>query len=548
MAYYRNLREHVKALEDLDLLVRVKRPIDKDTELHPLVRWQFRGLEEEQRKAFIFEDVHDAKGKKYEMPVLVGAFAGSHEIYSLGLQSDPEPDRVSELWDRALSNPIPPKMVDTGPVKEVVHKGETLMEHGGLSEFPVPISTPGFDNAPYTTASCWITKDVETGVRNMGIYRAQIKGPLKTGINFAWRNNGSIHWHKCNQRGVPLQAAIVMGGPPCITYSAAQRPPYGVDELAIAGAIARGPIQLVKCETVDLEVPAEAEIVIEGTIPTDVLEPEGPFGEAHGYVDPGDLMPIFNVTCISHRRQPIYPAIISQLTPSESANTKTKAFEAYYLKVLRESNDLKGIKRIVLYDDMCNRQYGVIQMKKTNEYDPWYAMHGLLGIKQALGIKVIVVVDEDIEPSDPMVVNWAIVNRCQPHRDMKIVENRAIPFGPLTYAADGTHYDKKDSALLIDATSKAPLPPVALPTREYMENARKIWEELGLPPLKPKTVWYGYSLGFWPKENEEMSRMAVRGDYFAVGERVAKKAVKVTNQANLDETAKQFHEQLRSEM
>jgi len=278
------------------------------------------------------------------------------------------------------------------------------------------------------------------------------------------------------------------------------------------------------------------------------LEPEGPFGEAHGYVDPGDLMPIFNVSCITHRRNALYPAIISQLTPSESANTKTQAFEAYYLKVLRESNDLKGVKRIVMYDELCNRQYVVIQMAKKDAFEPWFAMHGLLGIKQAQGIKIVVTVDDDIDPTDPMAVNWAIVNRSQPHRDVKIMDNRPLPFSPLRYMADGKNYDKKDSTLLIDATSKAKMPPVALPAKEYMENARRIWEELKLPPLKPKSIWHGYSLGYWPKEDQEMSEMAVKGDHFAVGERYAKKAVRVPRGTSLDEMTERFHEQLLSEM
>src|SRR5438477_1664772 len=141
------LRAHLRELEQRGLLVRVSRPINKDTELHPLVRWQFRGLPESERKAFLFENVQDSRGRSYDMPVVVGSLAGSEEIYclSMGCSSD----KVLETWQRALASPLPTQTVETAPVQEIVHQGEGLMEHGGLDELPVPISTPGFDNAPY---------------------------------------------------------------------------------------------------------------------------------------------------------------------------------------------------------------------------------------------------------------------------------------------------------------------------------------------------------------------------------------------------------------
>ncbi len=290
-----------------------------------MVRWQFRGLGEEQRKAFYFDDIYDAKGKKYDIPVLIGGLAGSQRIYALGLMCKEE--EVEQIWTNALEKPIDPVLVDKGEVQEVVYQGEELIRCGGLYKLPIPISTPGFDNAPYLTAGCWITKDPDTGVRNMGVYRGQIKGPLKTGIMWGSLKHTAMHWEKCNEKGIPLDAAIVIGGPPCITYAAVQPVPYGVDEVALAGGLARSPLEMVRCKTVDLEVPANADIVIEGRIPSDYLEPDGPFGEAHGYLDPGDLNGVFEVTCITHKKNPIYVSMISQLTPSESSKIKQSAYE-----------------------------------------------------------------------------------------------------------------------------------------------------------------------------------------------------------------------------
>ncbi len=146
MAYYKDLREHLAALDERGKLVRVKREINKDTQLHPLARLQFRGLPEEKRKAYLFENVVDSKGKKYDGSVAVCVLAGSTDIYAIGMKCRPE--EIDERWFQAQVHPIEPKLVSSGPVHEEVHVGEGLLEHGGLGEFPVPISTPGSDIAP----------------------------------------------------------------------------------------------------------------------------------------------------------------------------------------------------------------------------------------------------------------------------------------------------------------------------------------------------------------------------------------------------------------
>jgi UbiD family decarboxylase len=525
MAYYRDLREHVETLEQAGLLTRIKRPINKDTEMHPLVRWQFRGLDESQRQAFYFEHVVDSAGRKYDIPVLIGGLAASQKIYALGLRcSDKE---VEQLWEQALQKPVAPTLVKDGPIKEVIYKGESLRARGGLEELPVPISTPGFDNAPYFTAGCWITKDPETGIQNMAVYRGQIKGPFKTGISWGSLKNSAVHWEKCKRLGRPLEAALVVGGPPCIVYAAVQTVPFGVDELGIAGGLARSPIEVVKCETVDLVVPARAEIVIEGRIPTDYLEPDGPFGESHGYEDPGDLTGVFEVQCISHRKDPIFVSMVSQLTPSESSKVKQSAFETFALTHLRQKVG-ESVLKVGLYEELLNRQMMVIQMKKQRPDDPWRAMEGLLKTRAAA--KIMICVDPDIDPYDLLAVNWAIANRSQPHRDIKIVPDRPLPWNPLRYVADGERYDFTDSALMIDATLKASFPPIALPRREYMENARAIWEELGLPKLTPRNPWHGYSLGYWPEEDAVQAQRATTGHHDQNAELLASKGVKVTKE------------------
>ncbi|MBT3792885.1 MAG: UbiD family decarboxylase, partial [Rhodospirillales bacterium] len=171
---YQNLSEYIQVLDDAEKLVRVTVPVNKDTELHPLVRLQFRGLPEEKRKAFLFENVYDSTGRKYDIPVLVAAMAGSSDIYALGMGCPTE--EIPDRWLQALESPLDPVTVESGPCQDVVIKGEQL-EKEGLSLLPIPISTPGFDNAPYTSASHWVTKHPETGMHNLGNYRGMVKAP-----------------------------------------------------------------------------------------------------------------------------------------------------------------------------------------------------------------------------------------------------------------------------------------------------------------------------------------------------------------------------------
>jgi len=527
----RDLREQIVALENHGKLVRVNHSINKDTELHPLVRWQFRGLPEHQRKAFFFDNIFDSRGRKYGMPLLVGGLAGSQEIYNLGLACGA--DEVHDRWQQALKNPLPPRVVANAPVQEVVHVGSELMEHGGLDEFPVPISTPGFDNAPYLNSAIWVVKDPETAVQNMGVYRGQIKSPLKTGIMGSTSHDFGRIWEKYNALGQPMEAAAVIGASPSVYYAAIEVMPLGVDEMHVAGALQRDPVEVVRCKTVDLLIPAHAEVVLEGTVRTDALEPEGSFGEAHGYCDPRFLGMIFEITAITHRHSPVFVSIISQLTPSESSKTKQKGYETECLKYLRDNCDHRGVVQVTLYEDLMNRQFGVVRMRKRNAFEPMNALLSFAGKKQAP--KIIVAVDEDIDPENPMAINWAIVNRCQPHRDIRIIYPRPLPFGPLQFVADGTAYDRLDSMLLIDATRKAALPPVALPAREYMERARQIWSELEFPQLEPRSPWFGYSLGDWSDAHADEAKLAVEGRYYETGEKLAGLQVKVEKGTRLEE-------------
>jgi UbiD family decarboxylase len=282
-----DFQTHLAMLESQGLLVRIDRPINKDTELHPLMRWQFQGgLPEAARRAFLFTNVIDASGKRYDMPVAVGAFSASAKIYALGMGRPVE--EIGAAWTRAIGAPIAPVLVDAAPCQEVVVSGAELRGDGkGLAALPVPISTPGFDAAPYLTATVCITRDPDSGIRNMGTYRAQLKASDRLGVRMSSRIGGAggyLHWEKYRKLKTPMPCAIVIGCAPVVFFTGPQKLAIDFDEIGVAGALGGAAIRMAKAKTIDLEVPADAEIVIEGLIDPELLEPEGPFGESHGYV------------------------------------------------------------------------------------------------------------------------------------------------------------------------------------------------------------------------------------------------------------------------
>ncbi len=537
---YADLREHLAALERAGLLVRVKRPMQAETEIHPLVRWQYRGgLPDDQWKAFLFENVHTAKGGASRFRVGVGVLAASKYVYAAGLGCTPE--EIAGRWEKATANRVDPAIVEDGPVHEEVHLGDALLEKGGIGEFPIPISTPGFDNGPYTTCTHWFTKDPDTGVRNQGNYRGQVKSPTRFGIfPSGLGQDVYIHWQKARRNGQHLPAALVIGGPPVVSYATVQKVPYGVDEMSIAGGLAGEPIRMVRCKTVPLEVPADAEIVFEGYINTQELEEEGPFGESHGYMHPRQLNPFFEITAITHRKDAIWVSFISQVTPSESSVIKKVAYEPIFTDHLRKTCNIRSVKRVVMHEPLTNlRKLIVVQMANgAREAEIWRALRAASSFNQGVG-KICVAVDEDIDPDDATALWWAVCYRARPAQDVEITRHlekgHAPPFRGtgIERAAEGRdtvgHGDPADdSGMLINACLKEPWPPISLPSKEYMDNALKIWKELGLPALRPQRPWYGYSLGQWDEELEAEALLALRGEHYQTGEKLAKRRVKLS--------------------
>ncbi len=492
--------------------MRIERPMDKDTELHPLVRWQFLGgVAENERRAFLFTNVIDAKGRRYDMPVAVGALAASPEIYAVGMGRKVE--EIGAAWMRAIANPIAPVEVAAAPCQEVVVTGEELRKPGGgVAALPVPVSTPGFDSAPYLTATLCVTRDPDSLVQNMGMYRAALKATDRLAVRMVARPSGGAggyyHWLKYNERRTPMPIAIVIGAAPVVSFTGPQKLAIDLDELAVAGGLAGQAIRMVKAKTVDLMVPADAEIVIEGLIDPEKLEPEAPFGESNGYVALEAYNMPMQVTAITHKRAPVFCSIISQVTPSESSVIKKVAYEPLFLNHLRSGLSVKGIRRVVMHERLTNlRPVIFLQFAaETPRSEVWRGLSGASTLMANCG-KIVIAVSEDIDPQSVDAVLWSLAYRSNPIEDVHI--------SPYRGGVQGAQYGPRstDSTMLIDATRKRAMPPLALPARAFMEHAREIWEELGLPQLTVQSPWHGYTLGDWTDTWETFARRATTGDW-----------------------------------
>ena len=519
--YWPNLATYVEALDKAGKLVRVTTPVNKDTELHPLVRLQFRGLPESQRKAFLFENIYDSTGKKHDIPVLVGALAGTAEIYAMGMGCTIE--EIPDVWNKALANPITPKKVEKGACQEVVITGDELTKPGGgLGRLPIPISTPGFDNAPYTSASHWVTKDPDEGIHNLGNYRGMVKAEDRIGaapgmVGVGMRDHID-RWRKKGAKSMP--AAIVIGAPPHVTYTAVTRIPNDVCEYDVAGGMSGKAVEVVKCVTQDLMVPAEAEIVIEGVMPVDRLEMEGAFGEFPGYMAQRDYSVYMDVTAITMRKKPIYLAILSQMPPSESSKMRHIGRNATSHKLLHD-NGFTNVKQVAYLECGGSNAIVVVKMKKRHDGDAKDALRLLA--KKFIG-KITVAVDEDVNITDAEMVLWAIAFRSQPYRDCEIVDAPLFSLDPSTAPPTESrglfsNNPARSTALLIDATLPWGYPPISLPKKQFMDRAVEMWRDLQLPALTLKDPWWGYTLGAWTEEEEQEAQLAVKGEHYKTGEK-----------------------------
>ena len=471
---YDSLRSYLSALEQQGLFRWVDTEVDKDWEIGTVSRMIFRAMPEDKRYGIGFRNIKGYPGGR----VVAGVIASSKEMIASAIGCEATADSIHAKVIAGLEKPIAPVIVKTGPCKEVKITGKDV----DLTKMPIPVWTPTKDAGPYLTP-LWVTKDPDTGRRNVGIRRCQIKDRDTTGILFgAPDRGGAIHHAKWKALGKPMPAAIFIGADPVQYLVAPSR--YGEDEFAIAGGIRGEAVELVRCETVDLEVPATAEIVIEGEVLTDYTEPEGPFGEFTGHMAGGRDGPVFKVKCITHRKDPIQLGILSQFPPSESSMLKVALLESNILKHLKTTLNIPGIDDVhALEAGGCTSICWVSLKKMYSGHVDQVAMAiwGYMGMSY---FKWLVICDDDVDIRDGFMRDWVMAWRVRPDKDMRIIADTAmVELDPSSLEPGLAMEQTRGAKALIDATQKWEYPGMSLPPRDMMEKVAREWASYGLPPL-----------------------------------------------------------------
>jgi 4-hydroxy-3-polyprenylbenzoate decarboxylase len=519
--YWRDLRAFLSGLDERGKLYRFAEPIDKDSELMSLYRVQMRGVQDAQRKVLVFEHVTNAAGQRYDMRVAAGVYGVSDDVLALGVGC-PSPDAMLEHWHHAVEEPIAPVLVERGPVHEEVHVGNDIQELG-LDELPVPVEEPGFSQM-IRTGLPMITRDPESGITNVGTYNGffRDRDRLVAAIG-GIRDTMRRQWATAHRRGEELPLAIVIGATPNVMLVGSASLPYGTDELAVAGGLAGAPVEMVRCKTIPLEVPATAEIVIEGLVSTSTFEPRFAFGEYPGYLNlERNNRPVMRVTAITHRADALFTPVQVGFPPSETNAVWGFCNAAVLYDKLRYRCGLPVAE--VYFPQMGGgNDFCIVRLEEGAGATGWQVLQATSGLWPAS--KFVVAVDYDINPRDPDLLVWALSFRVRPERDCLIQPGRPAGLDP-SFGVTGSSKGKIDSAghprdyfkILIDATLKGAYPPVALPAREYMERALARWRQhADLPVPEMRTPWHGYSLGHWSEEDQRLADVMVAGDYKAVG-------------------------------
>ena len=519
---YSDLREWISALDKAGELKRIKAeadPILEITEITDRVsKWPARGKQGAGGPALLFENVKGHPGAK----VLINQF-GSERRMKLALEVDslddisarikmfmevksPQGllDKIKMLPMLAEMGKFFPKEVSTGPCKEIIRKGDF-----SLFDFPVLQCWPN-DGGRFITLPSVITRDPKTGKRNSGTYRMHLYDANTTGMHWQRQKHGAEHYREQMRRKVAegspgglaaalnlmsqsgggsriaegrqvsgrMEVAVAIGTDPAMMFSSIVPAPPDVEEFIIAGFLRQKPVELVKCETVDLEVPATSEIVLEGYVELDELKMEGPFGDHTGFYTIADLYPVFHVACVTHRKDPIYSTTIVGKPPMEDA-WMGKAVERIFLPLMRLT--IPEIVDVNLPVEGVFHNLMVVSIRKSYPGQARKVMSAIWGMGQAMSTKCILVVDEDVNVQDLGEVTLKVLNNIDPERDIQFT------LGPVDSLDHASRLPDYGSKMGVDATRKWPSEGFIRPWPDEItmdaETKRRVterWKEFGL--------------------------------------------------------------------
>jgi 4-hydroxy-3-polyprenylbenzoate decarboxylase/2,5-furandicarboxylate decarboxylase 1 len=424
---FKDMRDFLDHLESSGSLVRIRDEVAPEHELAAYLR-KASDMGDE-GPALLFENI-----RGHEMRVAGGLFANRRLM--LEALETTEEEANSKYLD-AIDNLVEHKVSEKGPCNEVVRLGEKA----DLTAFPFPTYCE-LDGGPFITLGIAISRDPEDGGKNASIYRHQVLDKRRLGVLSPPPHHLGVHYKKAEALGEPLELAIALGVPPSALVATQWEAGYGVDELTLAGALMGEPLEVVKCRTVDLEVPAGAEIIIEGRMLPGVREHEGPFGEYTGYYTRASDKPVMEVSAITHRRNPILLAGMSGVPTTDNHVLKMIPMEASCYAMLKRK--FAGIRRVHFHGSGGVGLMCIVAMKQYARNEARQVLATLLGSQ---GSKLAVVVDEDIDIHDMDKVMWAICTRAQAQKDVMILPNMTLWQLDPSAPDDGSY-----SVMGIDAT------------------------------------------------------------------------------------------------
>ncbi len=446
---FKDLQDFVQHLDEKGMLKRIKVEVDAELEITEITD----RVSKQYGPALLFERV---KGSHY--PVLINAM-GTYERMGMALgvkNLDDIGDDIGEFIDmsnylglmkKVQALPKLARMAAVFPIKLPV-KGacqEVIENDPDLSSLPILKCWPG-DAGRFVTLPLVMTRDPETGIQNTGMYRLQVYDRNSTGMHWHLHKDGREIYDKYKAIGGKMPVSVALGCDPAITYAATAPLPKMIDEMMFAGWLRKAPVKMVKSITNDIYVPADAEFVLEGYVDVNEdLKLEGPFGDHTGYYSLADYYPVFHVTCITHKRNAVYPATVVGKPPMEDCYMG-KATERIFLPLLKmqypEIVDINFPLEGVFHNCV------IVSIKKRFPGHAKKIMNSLWGIGQMMYTKMIIVVDESVSPQDLSTVAWKVFNNIDAHRDVVISEG---PLDALDHASNLRHYGYR---MGIDATKK----------------------------------------------------------------------------------------------
>lgn len=460
---YKDFRAFLAKLEETGHLVRVKAEVDLRYEIGAVCRKVLNA----NGPALLFE-----RPGGYSVPLVTNCLA-TRPRYAVALETTP--DMLHREWVKRTSHPLPPTTVKTGSCQENILLGDQV----DLFKLPIPIWN-ALDGGAYITFPCHISKDPETGERNCAMYRTMVHDKRTVGILAAPFRHLSLQRAKTPDK--PFPVAIALGLDPSIHIAAVAPFPQGTDEMAMAGALRGEPVEMVQCETIPLEVPAHAEVVLEGEIPPGVLREEGHFGEFTGYYGLRLPRPVVEIKAMTFRNNMIHQAVYEGKPPNEDSIMLAVPLESEMLRLV----SLPGLRQVHMSVGGCGAFNAVVSIEKR--FEGYGKMMGLavLGAWAGRQIKNLIIVDEDIDPSDPRQVEWALATRVQPHRDVEIIkEALGSPLDPSLSEEERATGHARTSKMIIDATryDAKDFEIVCRPQEEAAARVEREWERYGIPGI-----------------------------------------------------------------